>query len=45
MKPVRQLQNPVAADVSPRHFGNFAPTDVGGYAVLKDSVKRQRQGS
>ena len=34
MKTARRLQNPVAADVSPRHFLEFAPTNVGGYEVL-----------
>ena len=31
----RLMQNPVAADVSPRHLLQFAPTHVGGYAGLK----------
>jgi len=34
MKTARRLQNPVAADVSPRHFLEFAPTNVGGYEVV-----------
>jgi prepilin-type N-terminal cleavage/methylation domain-containing protein len=39
-KPASQPQNPVAADVSPRQLNESAPTDLGGYAALKDARKR-----
>ena len=36
LPPLSLFQNPVAADVSPRHSRGFAPTNVGDYEVLKD---------
>ena len=36
----RLFQNLVAADVSPRQFQMFAPTDVGGYGVLQEPLRK-----